>query len=340
MNKPSIQSIASTLMTTPKGLLAADESNKSATKRFDALNIECTEETRRQYRQLLLTTPNFAQYISGVILYDETIRQNTDDGTPLTKYLEDIGVTPGIKVDGGLVDFTNFPGETITEGLDGLSTRLAEYYAMGARFTKWRSAFTVDSASRLPTNASIHANMNVMARYAAIVQSAGMVPIVEPEVMYDGSHSLKDCKDILSQVLRILFELLAAYKVDNTGLILKTSMVLAGKDCAVQSTPEAVAEATLDVLQTRVPKDVAGIVFLSGGQSPAQATANLAAICKSKHLLWPVTYSFSRAVQDNAIKAWGGKPENTIKAQAELAERLIANSAARSGDWHGEKSPK
>lgn len=331
MPNPSLQTIAAQLMTSPKGLLAADESNKSAKKRFDALGIDCNEETRRQFRQMLLTSPNFAQYISGVIFYDETIRQTTDDGTPFTKLLEKQNIIPGIKVDGGLVDFTNFPGETITEGLDGLADRLTEYYKMGARFTKWRSAFLINEESRLPTLAAIHANLNVMARYATIVQAAGMVPIVEPEVLYDGKHSIKATSDTLSQVLRVLFELLKAYRVDLSGLILKTSMVMAGKDNTEQSTPEDTAKATLSILQERVPKEVAGIVFLSGGQTPDQATANLAAIEASGQQPWQLTYSFSRAVQEGALSTWAGKAENVASAQAQLIERLVANSATRSG---------
>ena len=332
MSNPSLQSIASQLMASPKGLLAADESNKSAKKRFDALNIPCTEETRREYRQMLITSPKFAQYISGVIFYDETIRQTTDDGTAFTKLLENNLVIPGIKVDGGLVDLPNFAGETITEGLDGLSARLDEYYKMGARFTKWRSAFSIDEAARLPTPTAIHANLNVMARYAAIVQSAGMVPIVEPEVLFDGNHSIKASGDTLSLVLRVLFELLLAYRVDLTGLILKTSMVLAGKDATNQSTPQEVGQATLDILNKRVPKDVAGIVFLSGGQSPEQATANLAAVASAGQQPWPITFSFSRAVQDGAIAKWAGKAENVASAQDQLMSRIVANSSARQGN--------
>lgn len=332
MSNPSLQSIASQLMASPKGLLAADESNKSAKKRFDALNIPCTEETRRQYRQMLITSPKFAQYISGVIFYDETIRQTNDDGTAFTKLLENNLVIPGIKVDGGLVDLPNFAGETITEGLDGLAARLNEYYKMGARFTKWRSAFSIDEAARLPTPTAIHANLNVMARYAAIVQSAGMVPIVEPEVLFDGNHSIKASADTLSLVLRVLFELLLAYRVDLTGLILKTSMVLAGKDATNQSTPQEVGQATLDILNKRVPKDVAGIVFLSGGQSPEQATANLAAVASAGQQPWPITFSFSRAVQDRAIAEWAGKAENVVSAQDQLMSRIVANSNARQGN--------
>ena len=333
----SLSSIAKQLLSDPKGLLAADESTKSANKRFAALNIEQSEEMRRIYRQMLFTSPNVAQYISGVILYDETIRQTSDNGTPFTKLLQDQGIIPGIKVDGGLVDLTNFPDETITEGLDGLADRLAEYYAMGARFTKWRAAFVVDEAKKLPTSTAIHANLHVMARYASLAQAAGIVPIVEPEVLYDGAHSQKACKDTLSTVLRILFELLTAYRVDLTGVILKSSMVLAGKENPKQADPHDVATATLQVFNDRVPTDLAGIVFLSGGQSPDMATANLNAIGSAGKQPWPITFSFSRAVQDPAMQKWNGKSENVAEAQSIFAELIANNSLARDGKFASNK---
>ncbi len=327
----SLHPIAQALMQEPRGLLAADESTKTAQKRFDALKIPCTPESRRQYRQLLLTTPHFAQYISGVIFYDETLRQATDDGTPFAELLKKNDVIPGIKVDGGLVPFTNFEPETITEGLDGLAERLHEYYQLGARFTKWRAAFQVDETQKLPTAAAIHANLNVMARYATLAQAAGLVPIVEPEVLYDGNHSIETCEQTISQVLRVLFELLVAYRVDLRGTILKTSMVLAGSDNPHQSTPPEVAQATLRVLKHRVPTGLAGIVFLSGGQTPLQATDNLNAIGQAGKQPWPITFSYSRAVQDPAIAAWLGKSQNVPVAQAAFAERLALNSLARDG---------
>ncbi len=333
----SLSSIASQLLSDPKGLLAADESTKSANKRFAALNIEQSEEMRRLYRQMLFTTPNVAQYISGVIFYDETIRQTTDDGKPFADYLQEQGIIPGIKVDGGLVDLPNFPGETVTEGLDGLAERLTEYYKMGARFTKWRAAFVIDEAGKLPTSTAIHANLHAMARYASLAQAAGMVPIVEPEVLYDGTHSQKACQDTLSVVLRVLFELLTAYKVDLSGVILKSSMVLAGKDNPQQSDPHAVANATLGVFNERVPKDIAGIVFLSGGQSPDMATANLNAIGSAGKQPWPITFSFSRAVQDPVMAKWDGKSQNVAEAQKIFAQLLANNSFARDGKFTSEK---
>ncbi len=333
----SLSAIANQLLVDPKGLLAADESTKSANKRLAALNIEQSEEMRRIYRQLLFTAPNVAQYISGVILYDETIRQTTDNGKPFAEYLQEQGIVPGIKVDAGLVDLTNFPGETVTEGLDGLAARLAEYYTMGARFTKWRAAFSVDEALKLPTSTAIHANLHTMARYAALVQAAGMVPIVEPEVLYDGTHSLKACQDTLNVVLRVLFDLLTAYRVDLGGVILKSSMVLSGKENSKQATPHQVANATLQVFNERVPKDTAGIVFLSGGQTPEMATANLNAIGSAGKQPWPITFSFSRAVQDPVMSKWAGKSENIAEAQAIFAQLLANNSAARDGKFSAAK---
>lgn len=326
----SLQSIAKAMMADPKGLLAADESTKSCCKRFDALKITCTDEARRQWRQLLCMSPNIERYISGVILYDETIRQNTDEGISIANALQKNGIIPGIKVDKGLVPLDNFEPETITEGLDGLGERLKEYYEMGARFTKWRSAFQI--GVELPTLAAIHANLNIMARYATIVQSAGMVPIVEPEVLYEGEHSIGESAKTTELVLNILFELLQAYRVDLTGLILKTSMVLAGTE-SVMSKPGEVASHTLKVLNNAVPREVAGIVFLSGGQNPEQASNNLNAIGLSGTQPWPITYSYSRAVQDPVLKLWRGKAANTKKAQAKFASLLAQNSAARNGEF-------
>lgn len=326
----SIQSIAKAMMTEPKGLLAADESDKTCQKRFDTVKITGTPDIRRQWRQLLCMSPNIERYISGVILYDETIRQNTDEGISFAHALTKNGIIPGIKVDKGLVPLDNFEPETITEGLDGLGERLTEYYEMGARFTKWRSAFGIDV--ELPTISAIHANLNIMARYACIVQSAGMVPIVEPEVLYAGQHNIADSAKTTELILSILFELLEAYRVDLTGLILKTSMVLAGSENTTSS-PAEVASHTLKVLNNAVPKEVAGIVFLSGGQSPEQATANLNAIGLAGTQPWPITYSYSRAVQDPVLQLWRGKTNNTKKAQAKFASLLAQNSAARNGEF-------
>lgn len=331
----SLSEIAAALLADHKGLLAADESTKSAAKRFDALGIACDEETRRQYRQMLIVTPGIEQYLSGVIFYDETIRQKTDNGMPFPQYLESHNIIPGIKVDKGLVALDNFPNETITEGLDGLAERLKEYYALGARFAKWRSAFKVDTTAGLPTKGALHANLHTMARYAALCQSAGIVPIVEPEVIYDGSHSLSEAKDATQAAVGLLMAMLQAYRVDLKGTILKTSMVLAGKQAQTQSTPDEVAEATLTMLTSTVPKELAGIVFLSGGQTPEQARNNLQAMGAKGQQPWPITFSFSRAVQDPAMQAWGGKPENIKKAQEIYLGLTRDNALARHGEYAG-----
>ncbi len=332
--KASLSDIAKQMMADPKGLLAADESSRTCQKRFDALKIECTDESRRQWRQLLCMSPNIELYISGVILYDETIRQKTDDGLSFAKALEKKGILPGIKVDVGLVPMNNFEPATITEGLDGLSIRLQEYYDMGARFTKWRSAFEVNSGE--PNETVIRYNLMVMARYAAMAQSAGMVPIVEPEVLYEGSHSIEEAAKTTKAVIKILFEELNKLKVNLSGTILKTSMVLAGTKNSM-SKPNEVTDYTLKVLNSAVPKEVAGIVFLSGGQSPEQATANLNAIGNQGEQPWPITYSYSRAVQDPVLKLWRGKELNTKKAQAMFSKLLAQNSAARNGQFTGKK---
>ncbi len=326
--------IISTLFTSNKGILAADESIKSANKRFSELGIAQSKDKRKEWRELLLQTPNFAQYISGVILYDETIRQKVSDGKKFTDLLIELGVLIGIKVDEGLVPLPFFEPETITEGLDGLAARLEEYKSMGASFTKWRSAFSIDSEKHLPTSVAVHANLNSMARYAAITQQLGMVPIVEPEVLYDGTHSLKESVATTENVLRILFDLLIAYKVDLNSVILKTSMVLAGSKYNSPTPTDEVATSTLRVLSQRVPDEVGGIVFLSGGQSPVQATKNFNSICKiAKNPPWPITFSFSRAVQQEAMKTWAGSPQNAKKAQEIFTERLKQNVLARSGHF-------
>lgn len=326
----SLSHTVKALMADPKGLLAADESTKSCCKRFDALKITCDEESRRQWRQLLCMSPNINRYISGVILYDETIRQSVDGGTTFAEALEQNGVIPGIKVDKGLVEMDNFAPQTITEGLDGLAERLKEYHDMGARFTKWRSAFQIADGS--PSLSVIKANLMVMARYASMAQTAGMVPIVEPEVLYEGDHSIDTATRTTSEALKVLFEMLELLKVDLSGLILKTSMVLAGTQNTM-STPKEVADYTLKVLNKSVPRAVGGIVFLSGGQTPEQASANLNAIGQSGHQPWPITYSFSRAVQDPVMKLWKGKAINTKKAQTKFIQLLAQNSAARNGEY-------
>lgn len=310
---PSLQATAHALMAPNKGLLAADESTKSAAKRFDALHIICTEESRRDYREMLITTPGIERHLSGVIFYDETIRQSTRDGQTFPAYLQSKGIIPGIKVDKGLVPLDNFAGETITEGLDGLAERLQDYADLGARFAKWRAAFKI--ATGLPTKGALHANLHVMARYAAICQTNGIVPIVEPEIIYDGDHTLEQAAEATTDAISLLMDMLQAYRVDLSGVILKTSMVLAGKANATATAPDQVARATLKTLNATVPKTIAGIVFLSGGQKPEQARDNLQAIGVSGGQPWPITYSFSRAVQDPALQTWAGRSENVVAAQ-------------------------
>ncbi len=319
------------LFVEPKGILAADESPKNATGRLQSLHIASTPEIRRTYRQILFETPDFAQYVSGVILHDETFWQKNDQNMSFVEYLASQGILAGIKVDCGLVPFTNFEPETITEGLDGLDQRLHKYATAGASFTKWRAAFQINQANSLPSMAAIHANLNIMARYAALAQSNNLVPLVEPEILYDGDHTIEQAAEVTSNVLRILFDILSAYKVDLDNVILKTSMVLAGKDSKKQSSPDQVAQNTLDVLRLRVPNELGGIVFLSGGQSPEQACQNLNAIDSQGTQPWPITFSFSRAVQDPAMKVWAGEAKNAAAAQKEFARWLHTNSLARRG---------
>ncbi len=331
MKKESLYKVVSHLLSPPRGILAADESSKTCDMRFEELGIAKTLETRRQYRQLLFTTPNFAKYVSGVILFEETIRQKNDSGVLFVDLFNKTGVIPGIKVDGGLVPFDNFPDEQYTEGLDGLSERLKEFGSLGAKFAKWRCVFRIDSAKKSPSSTVIHANLGSMARYASIAQSNGIVPIVEPEVLYDGDHSIEECQDVMSQIYRVLFDSLKAYRVDLGAVILKTSMVMAGKSNENQSSPEDVARYTLDVFSRRVPKDIGGIVFLSGGQAPEQASSNLNAIAIQSKLSIPMTFSFSRALQEPALKAWLGKSENSKNAQNIFEKYLKQNSNARLG---------
>lgn len=329
MSRPdNLKTIVNRLLQPGKGILAADESTKSAITRLEACNIDSGEETRRLYRQLLVTAPGLSNYLSGIILYEETLFQKLDNGQTFAQYLHNQSIIPGIKVDKGLIELTNFTPETVTEGLDGLSERLKKYYEAGARFTKWRCAFQVAPAQHLPSQIALHTNLEIMARYAAIAQANNMVPIVEPEVLYDGDYDIDTCKEVLSQVLRILFDMLHVYHVELETAILKTSMVMAGKQFRHQSTDRDVAQATIEVFRDRVPRELAGIVFLSGGQTPDQATSNLAAICKTPQLDWPTTFSFSRAIQDPVMTNWSGKEQNILTAQTILTKRLADNALA------------
>lgn len=324
-------------MTPGKGLLAADESNASCAKRFEALNIPCTETTRRNYREMLFTTPHIGQYISGVILYDETIRQKSQHGPSLVSILETSSIIPGIKVDKGVIDLENFPDEKITEGLDGLKSRVEEYYQLGARFAKWRAVIKI--TNNLPTPTAILANTEAFARYSAICQSAGLVPIVEPEVLFEGNHSIERSEQVLTEVLKALFHDLELHRVNLPGLILKSSFVLAGLESSQPSTSDEIAHATLRVFKSTVPHNVGGIVFLSGGQPPIESTKNLQAIAKLGPHPWPITFSYSRALQQQSLEAWAGESQNIIKSQSIFLQRAHLNSLASIGKYQPEFEP-
>ncbi|HMG82454.1 MAG TPA: class I fructose-bisphosphate aldolase [Ferruginibacter sp.] len=322
------------LLANGKGLLAMDESNPTCNKRFAALGIPQTAAFRRAYREMIVTTPNLSDSISGAILYDETIHQQKKDGTPFIKAIVDAGIIPGIKVDEGAIDMANHPKEKITEGLDGLRNRLKAYAQLGLRFAKWRAVITIDDT--IPTASCIESNANLLARYAALCQEAGLVPIVEPEVLMDGDHSLQQCYDVTEKVLRIVFIELNKQKVLLEGMLLKPNMVVPGLACADQSTIEEVATATINCFLRSVPAAVPGIAFLSGGQSAQLASARLNAMhvqFKSK-LPWAVTFSFSRAIQQPALETWGGKDENISLAQQALYYRASCNKAARRGEYN------
>lgn len=333
MNK--IQTIAKQLVTSGKGIVAADESDNTANKRFAAVGVEQTEENRRRYRQLLFTAPDVADYVSGLILYDETIRQLADDGRSFAARLQSAGIIPGIKVDLGLKDLPNFEGEKVSQGLDNLDTRLSEYYALGARFTKWRSVIAI--GDNTPSEQCIAANAHVLTRYAGIVQAVGMVPIVEPEVLFDGPHDLAECQTVLAQTLQVLFGELTRFRIDLSGLILKTSMVLPGKDSGQPIVHEAVAEATAKVLRENVPAETGGVVFLSGGQASGDAIANLNEIAKRGPYPWGVTFSYSRALQDPVLKYWAEHQADTAEAQAIFIRQLQKASAASGGNYDAVK---
>ncbi len=330
MDTNALKQIATALVAAGKGILAADESAKTIQKRFEKIGLESSPETNLAYRKMLFTTPGIEQFLSGVILYDETIRQSVDR-VPIPKYLESKGILPGIKVDKGVVDLANFPGEKITEGLEGLKERLAEYKQLGAKFAKWRAVITIGEG--IPTDACIKANAEVLAKYAAIAQSCGLVPIIEPEVVRDGVYDLEKSAQVTSQTLKIVFEELERHKVLLEGLILKTNMVTCGEDNPNQATPEEVAKASIEVYKEAVPNEVPGIVFLSGGQSPQMATENLGAITKLGGP-WQLSFSFARALQEEALEVWGGKEENVGAAQKvffERAKKISEACSQRSG---------
>ena len=325
-----LHNVAKQMVSPGKGILAADESVNSATKRLVAVGVESTEETRRQYRNLFLTTQGIEQYLSGVILFDETFRQKADSGEGFVELLQKKDILPGIKVDQGTVDMPDHPAEVVTEGLEGLAERLAEYAAGGCVFTKWRAVIAIGEG--IPSDECITENARRLSEYAKLSQDAGMVPIPEPEVLLDGDHDIKKAEEETTRTLKVAFEHMAEAGVDLQGLVLKTSMTLAGKEFEPKSTPEEVAEATVRTLKEAVPEQVAGIVFLSGGQSPEQATDNLRAIAQYKNdVPWPMTFSYARALQGPSLEIWRGKPENAAEAQAEFLNRLGQNAQAREG---------
>ena len=331
MSSKDLAAVARQMVAPGKGILAADESNPTIQKRFDSINTESTEESRRAYRQLLLTTPGASEFISGVILFDETLRQATDQGIPFPRLLAQQGILPGIKVDKGAKTLAGALGETVTEGLDGLRTRLEEYRQLGAAFTKWRAVIAIGEG--IPSVRCIDANAHALARFAALSQEAGLVPIVEPEVLMDGSHSIGRCEEATSQILEAVFSALHRYGVELEGICLKPNMVLSGKDCPDQAGERDVARATTRCFLRHVPAAVPGIVFLSGGQSEIEATRNLNAINALGSFPWELSFSYGRALQASALSAWGGNPANEGLAQQAFLHRARCNGAARTGSY-------
>ncbi len=334
MNTKRLRETAQAMVALGKGILAADESAPTIKKRLESIGVESTEEARRSYRELLLTTPGLADHISGVILFDETLRQCTTDGTPFVAVLTEQGILPGIKVDTGARDLAGFPGEKVTEGLDGLRERLAGYRELGARFAKWRGVIAI--GKDVPSDYCVGANAHALARYAALCQEEGIVPIVEPEVLMDGDHDIHLCERVTSQVLRKTFEQLAEHRVLLEGVILKPNMVLPGTKSTTPATVAEIAEITLRCLLNTVPSAVPGICFLSGGQSPEEATINLNAMNTMGRHPWELSFSYGRALQAPVLEAWGGSAKNVIPAQHALAVRARYNGAARDGKYSAE----
>lgn len=336
MDTTALKNIAQHLMAGDKGLLAMDESTPTCNKRFAALNIPQTEEYRRKYRELIVTAAGLEKYISGAILFDETIKQRTADGVLFIDILVKKGVVPGIKVDEGTVALAGFPGEKVTEGLDGLRERLAAYYQMGARFAKWRAVININKDT--PTSTAIKTNADILARYAALCQEAGLVPIVEPEVLMDGNHTLEKCAEVTQKVLHAVFNALYRHNVYLEGMILKPNMVLPGIDCPVQNDAGEVATATITSFLRCVPAAVAGVAFLSGGQSAQLASERLNMMHRRFDgvMPWALTFSFSRAIQQPALELWKGDDKNIAAAQKALVHRAACNNAARRGEYSGD----
>ena len=320
-------STALAMVASGKGILAADESSKTIQKRFDKIGLKSTPDTNLAYRKILFTTPGVENYLSGIILFDETIRQSID-GLTIPEYLSSKGILPGIKVDKGTVDLPNFPGEKVTEGLDGLAERMKEYAQMGAKFAKWRAVITI--GENIPTDACIELNAKNMAEYAFVCQEQNIVPIVEPEVLMDADNNLEICRNVTLKTLKIFFAKLRERKVVLEGIILKPNMIISGKKCPIQANSKEIAEATIKTFLEVIPKEVPGIVFLSGGQTPDQATENLARIDIIPGSPWQLSYSYGRALQQEALSIWAGKDENVGIAQKAFLERVKKVSAARS----------
>ncbi|HLH96997.1 MAG TPA: class I fructose-bisphosphate aldolase [Xanthobacteraceae bacterium] len=339
MNLAELNRVAEAMVAPGRGILAADESSGTIKKRFDAIGAESTESNRRDYRELLFrSTEAMSKYISGVILFDETIRQNAKDGTPLVQVIAKSGALPGIKVDKGPKPLPFCPGEVITEGLDGLRERLVEYRGLGAKFAKWRAV--IDIAAGIPTATCINANAHALARYAALCQDEGIVPIVEPEVLMDGDHDIDRCYQATEWTLKRVFEELYDQRIALEGMVLKPNMVIAGKKCSKRASVDEVAEKTLRVLKTCVPAAIPGIAFLSGGQSDEEATAHLDAMNKTGRLPWRLTFSYGRALQAAPQKVWAGKSENVAAAQRAFAHRAMMNGLAALGEWKSDLERK
>jgi fructose-bisphosphate aldolase class I len=339
MNLADLNKVALAMVAPGKGILAADESTGTIKKRFDAINVASTEETRRDYREMLFRSSEaMSKYISGVILYDETIWQDAKDGTPLIRLIEQAGAIPGIKVDEGTQALPECEGELVTAGLDKLAERLKKYYERGARFAKWRAV--IDIAAKLPSMTAIHVNAHALARYAALCQAAQIVPIVEPEVLMDGDHDIDRCYEVTSRVLNKTFQELRAQRVALEGMILKPNMAISGKKCPTQASVAEVAEKTVRMLKACVPAAVPGIAFLSGGQSDEDATAHLDAMNRIGGLPWPLTFSYGRALQAAPQKAWSGRPENLAAGQRAFAHRARMNSLAAKGEWQADLEQK
>ena len=330
----SLGSTITAILAPGKGILAADESFPTIEKRFKALDIPSTEESRRAYREMLLTTPGLGEFISGVILFDETIRQRTTEGIPMPEVLTKQGIVPGIKVDKGTMALAGFAGEKITQGIDGLRERLIEYRTLGARFTKWRAVIAIGES--IPSHTCIESNAQSLALFAGLSQEAGLVPIVEPEILMSGSHTLARCEEVTTATLRSVFDSLCEHRVVLEHLLLKTGMVLPGEDCPEQADAELIAETTLRCLRRGVPAAVPGILFLSGGQSDEASTQRLNAICRVGEAPWRLSFSFGRALQSPSLKVWKGSREKILAAQTALRDRALCNGSATQGKYCAE----